>query len=413
MHPRALRSYHWRNGKAYARPWIDGRRTWWMLLDERGQPITNKQNAAEARRALERLRDELKKPKPEAAPRQRAHLGEWLDDEYSGLLRARLATEDGYDQAAAYVVLFATWLQQRHGDAWIDAVTRPDVEHFCAAFLAGELRVIGSGPCKASYLRGVVNVLRRTWSDAIERGLAQTNPWRKAPIPRIEETHVPWVAPEALVALYDEVHPTQRDLVVLVGETGLRPSEALALGREDLDLARGVVHVRRGKTRGSRRTVPLTARAISLLESLPQRADGFVLRPRDTQVTARALKTACAHRHLPPLTLRSLRHAYASHLIVGGTPPTVVASLLGHVDGGALVLRLYGRWFPHDAQARAVAGLAAFRHTPAPAAEELLRPRGKWHAPITAARLASSDAEHVRAGTAEVPLHSAVEDLAS
>jgi integrase len=366
MRPDALRRVYWRNGKAYARPWIDGKRTWRLLRDEEGEPFT-KRRAGAAARALEDLRDELKRPAfDEAAPPRRAHLGEWLDDEYARIMRARLATQHSYDQAAAYIVLFAAWLEASRGNAWIDTVTRPDVQRFCAAFLAGELRTLGSGPCKASYLRRVVNVLRRTWNDAIERGLAHTNPWRKAPIPRIEETHVPWIAPLDLAALYDEVHRTQRDLVVLVGETGLRPSEALALRREDVDLERAVLHVRRGKTRGSRRTVPLTGRAIALLKSLPKRVDGLVLRPRDTQVTHRVLKTACAHRSLPPLTLRSLRHAYASHLVVAGTPPTVVAALLGHVDGGALVLRLYGRWFPQDAQARAVAGLAAFRSTPAP-----------------------------------------------
>lgn len=370
---RAWGSLVWRDGKAYARVRISGRRTWRLLKTERGKPVTKE---AQVEAAMDRLRDKVRDL---AALRsgERARLGEWLDDEYSAVLSASLEKKSR-QQAEAYIVHFAHWLHGSRGNVFMDQVGLPDIQRFCAAFMSGELRKIGSGAVKASYLRRYVNVLRKAWNDAIERGFAADNPWRKAPVPRIQETHVPWISPGDLRKLYAKVAQPHRALVILVGETGMRPSEALAMRREDVDLERKLLHVRAGKTRAARRTVPLTDRAVKLLRSLPKRDDGLVLEPVFTQVTVRVLATACGHLKLPSLSLRSLRHAFASHLVVSGCPPTVVASLLGHSDGGALVLRLYGRWYPPDAQSRAVAGLAAFRSKPgsAPASRATSRRRG-------------------------------------
>lgn len=82
---------------------------------------------------------------------------------------------------------------------------------------------------------------------------------------------------------YEIGEPWSR-LVVLATETGLRPEEWCALERRDLDLRAKVVTVQRaytvvgglkpyGKTHGSRRSVPLTDRALEALDGLPPRLD--------------------------------------------------------------------------------------------------------------------------------------------
>ena len=344
-----------RNGKAYAQLTLDGRRTLRLLTldDEDRSPCPDDLPTAEA--AMQRLRGELQEAS-ELQRGTRARLRTWLDEEYAAILGARLASKHVLAQHVAYCVRVADWMESARGDVYLHEVTRADAQRFCADFLGKGL--------KPSYLRRTVNVVRKAWNDAIERGFCDDNPWSRIEMPRIEETHVPWVDPGALPGLYAELPRFQRAFVTLVGETGMRPGEALALRREDVDLEREQIHVRRGKTRAARRTIPLTPRALEVLRRQRKRADGLVVAPRATQGTNDAIATACRHLGLPKLTLRSLRHAYASHLVVAGVPPTVVAALLGHSDGGALVLRLYGRWYPPDAQSRATAALAAFRSTP-------------------------------------------------
>lgn len=350
MAKRSWGSLYKRDKQWYARVRIGGRRTTRLLQDEDDQPCTTHK---EAERALERLRIQLEEE--EAILRgKRARLGEWLDLEYSGILRARL-TGHGADQAEQYLVRFAKWA----GNPFMDEVSRGDVERYCAHFVAPKDEH-GLGH-KASYLRRVVNVLRRAWRDAATRGFVRENPWSKAPVPRIEETVVPWVEPELLHKLCDEMTPFQRPLVTLLAETGLRVGEALALPRHDVDLRSKVLHVRRGKTRAAKRSIPLTPRALEAVRQLPERDDGLLFEPRAPYATLMGLQRACRTLKVEELTLHQLRHVYASHLVQSGCPPTVVAALLGHADGGALVLRLYGRWYPQDAQSRAVAAMTAFR----------------------------------------------------
>lgn len=351
MRRRAWGCIVWRDGKAYGKVRLGGTRTMRLLRhdDEDGTPVTD---ALDAEPAMERLRQEL------AAARDiragvRAHLGEWLDIEYSAILAARLKSEHSALQAEAYLVRFAGWLDERHGArTMMDALTRADVDVWCAEFLADGY--------KASYLRRIVNALRRAWNDALVRGFVDENPWSSPPIPRIPDTYVPWVEPKDLRAICAAVTEFQRPLVTLIAETGLAVGEALGLRREDVDLRRGVLHVREGKTPYRPRTVPLTARAAAAVRSLPSRKDGRLLAPRSSQGVCVAIGNACDHLKLPPVTTHQLRHVYGSHLVVAGTPPTVVASLLGHANA-KMVLTLYGRWYPPDAQSRATEALAAFR----------------------------------------------------
>ena len=81
-----------------------------------------------------------------------------------------------------------------------------------------------------------------------------------------------------------EIGPPWSALVVFATETGLRPEEWCALERRDVSTRAKVVTVQRsytvdgglkqyGKTERSRRSVPLTDRALEALDSLPARLD--------------------------------------------------------------------------------------------------------------------------------------------
>lgn len=122
--------------------------------------------------------------------------------------------------------------------------------------------------------------MRQTLSAAVRWRCLRTNPVADAganPVPRSEE-FVPFTRGEIdRIAL--ELGATCGPLVVFAAETGLRTNEWVALERRDVDKTGRAVMVQRRyadgvltafpKTERSRRSVPLTERALAAYESLP------------------------------------------------------------------------------------------------------------------------------------------------
>ena len=108
MRRRAWGSIEFRDGRAYAKIRIDGRRTNRLLYLEDGEtPCPADPEQAEM--AIDRLHRELNQ---EQARRdgKAAHLGEWLDAEYADILRSRLMPKVAL-QAELYIVRFQEWVE--------------------------------------------------------------------------------------------------------------------------------------------------------------------------------------------------------------------------------------------------------------------------------------------------------------
>lgn len=126
----------------------------------------------------------------------------------------------------------------------------------------------------------------------------------------------------------------------------LRPSEWAALEWRDVDRSEGVVRVERAfsygvlkapKTKGSRRRVPLPARAASALETLPRRLDTRLVfyGPRGAHIDLRnwrkrewkpALEAAGLARERRPY---DLRHSYAAWSLASGIPAHDLSRYMG------------------------------------------------------------------------------------
>ena len=286
-------------------------------------------------------------------------LEDWVRDDYLRVLASRL-TERSLMSAAAHFSRLCEYLRDHAGDPTMDAVTRAHAEEFGAWMVEQDY--------SRAYIHRLVNTVRRAWTDAAARRLVSTNPWSRLELGRVVRREVAWITPARLSELYDAVTPNQRPLIVLLGETGLRLGEALALQWADvnLDAKTAAVHVRSGKTEAARRTVPLDSpRAVAELRALRDATEGdAVFTPRTEFGVLQAMRRACKKIEHPQSRVHDLRHWYASHLVQAGVPPSTVASLLGHADGGALVCKLYGRWMPQDAQRQAADRLRQFRATP-------------------------------------------------
>jgi len=122
---------------------------------------------------------------------------------------------------------------------------------------------------------------------------------------------------------------------------GLRLSESVRLEPRDVDSARMVIHVRRGKGKKDR-YVTLSPVLLEMLRGywkqehpkrwlFPSPLDAA--RPIGLSTIQKCCKRASATARLGKrVTVRSLRHAFATHLLEQGTSIRVVQVLLGHAS---------------------------------------------------------------------------------
>ena len=136
------------------------------------------------------------------------------------------------------------------------------------------------------------------------------------------------------------------DLVELLAYSGCRLGEATSLRWRDVDFEKNCFTVTggEGSTKNhEQRTIPMTQALRSLLsrwrdERKPQPAD-FVS-PIDS--AKKCLATGCRRLGFPTFTHHDFRHFFATTCIESGVDIPTVSRWLGHKDGGALAMRVYG-----------------------------------------------------------------------
>ncbi|MEQ2010036.1 MAG: site-specific integrase [Limisphaerales bacterium] len=214
----------------------------------------------------------------------------------------------------------------------------------------------------------------------IERGARFDNPARsKIPAGRIRraaETLRELQLPSAdqfglfLAALANSGSGWSRpcaDLVRFLAFTGLRLGEARFVTWADCDFRRGQITVRgnpvtglKRRRPGERRTVPLIADARELLQRLRAERAGEAATQPVMQVAEcqRAMDRAAQAVGMARITHHDLRHLFATRCIESGVDIPTVSRWLGHQDGGALAMRVYGHL--RDQHSQAMAGKVKF-----------------------------------------------------
>ena len=144
------------------------------------------------------------------------------------------------------------------------------------------------------------------------------------------------------------------DTVRFLAFTGCRKNEAANVTWADVDFDLGKITVRVTKN-GQERTIPIITDARSLLEQMrAERNDepltAGVLPLHECQVTMdRAAKAVGMER----ITHHDLRHLFATRCIEAGVDIPTVSRWLGHLDGGALAMKVYGHLRDQHSQAMA------------------------------------------------------------
>jgi integrase len=203
-----------------------------------------------------------------------------------------------------------------------------------------------------------LSVLRKAFAVGVERGFTVRNvaeALKRQPI-RHEKPNVP--TREQFRTLVAAIRQSDgrldsqakskpaADLVELLAFSGMRIGEARELRWRDVDFETNTLTVTgggRGTKSGRFRVIPMNDALRGLLarlhaEQQPQPADR-VTAIADAKT---AIISACRRAGLPHCHHHDFRHFFATTCIEAGVDIPTVSRWLGHADGGALAMRVYG-----------------------------------------------------------------------
>jgi site-specific recombinase XerD len=171
------------------------------------------------------------------------------------------------------------------------------------------------------------------------RVLDYPDPIEKLPRPKKERKLPNILSRVEVMRILDAVeNPKHKAILVLTYSAGLRLGEVVRLRVEDIDSDRGLIHIRQGKRRKDRYTM-LSSHALVVLRAyareyrprdwlFPGARPGRHLHERSVQkVFGLAYEKAGIEKSV---SVHSLRHAFATHLLERGTDLRYIQELLGH-----------------------------------------------------------------------------------
>jgi len=247
-----------------------------------------------------------------------------LSRQYADLLRANGCSERTIDNYLYALKGFTRFLGERP----LTSASADDI-------VAYQVQIAATGRSDSS-VRVATYALRGFFRQVLER---TDWDWAKLPRPRRPRRLPEVLSVEEIHAILDAApNPKYRAAFMVCYGAGLRTDEVIHLEPRHVDSQRMVIRVERGKGNKDRQVV-LSERLLGELRQCwkryrPQRylfEGKHRGQPIEATSVQRAFRTACKKAGIAkPVTPRSLRHAFATHLVERGTNLRVVQTLLGH-----------------------------------------------------------------------------------
>jgi integrase len=199
-----------------------------------------------------------------------------------------------------------------------------------AAYRDERLKTVGAGTIirELSILSSIITHARKEW------GISSPNPCalvRKPPTP-VGRTRL--LTTDEETRLLDELKPVRRrspwmvPLVELALETAMRRGELLAMRWANVNLKAQTVLLPLTKN-GTSRVVPLSRKAVAIMEALPYKGDGPVF-PISAMTMHNCFTDACKRAHISNLRFHDLRHTATSRLAEKLPSLIELAAVTGH-----------------------------------------------------------------------------------
>lgn len=210
-----------------------------------------------------------------------------------------------------------------------------------------------------------LGIVRSIFEIGIESGARRDNPAKAKEMKRLSETskRLRLPEPEQFEKFVKEIEnggggfsKSCAELVLFLSYGGFRITEAKHITWADCDFARGKIIVNgepetglKGRHAGENREVPMIADMRQLLERMratrpDEPATAAVTRVHECQ---KAMDRAATKVKMTRITHHDLRHLFATRCIEAGVDIPTVSRWLGHKDGGALAMKVYGHLRDH------------------------------------------------------------------
>jgi len=189
----------------------------------------------------------------------------------------------------------------------------------------------------ASTVNQVFNALRFLYVDLYEKPFVIG----KLPRPQKERKLPDVLNEEEVMRIFGAVtNLKHRTMLMLAYASGLRVSELVRLRIEDIDGTRNLIHIRDAKGKKDRYTVfpqSLLAQLITYWKTYKLGTRGWLFPGEkvDKHLAARSIQAVLtrairASGITKPVSMHSLRHSFATHLLEHGTDLRYIQALLGH-----------------------------------------------------------------------------------
>jgi integrase len=206
-----------------------------------------------------------------------------------------------------------------------------------------------------SNFNNTVGTLRLVLDIAVEAGALYDNPARFIKRLRVLPQKLQLPSQDQFLALVEAIEKADggwnhrcADLVCFLAFGGFRKGEAAVITWGDCDLEKGEIVVRGDPETGTKnwsiRRVPMIPDMRELLARL--RAERPTDPPQSPVMRVHecqgAINSACKKLGIVRFTHHDLRHLFATRCIESGVDIPTVSRWLGHKDGGALAMKVYG-----------------------------------------------------------------------
>jgi len=224
--------------------------------------------------------------------------------------------------------------------------------------------------CQKKTLMNILTPFRAVVSDALIYGHIDKDPFDLINLRRLKKIKSTYVVDPftqyEIRTLLSVAEGQIKNLFQFAFYSGLRISELIGLRWEDLDLAAGFIHVRRGvtkgkvgptKTKSSKRAVQLLPTALRALQAQKNhtytKKSYIFFNPKkhrpwsdSQQVRKQAWQPLFKKTNVKYRNLYQTRHTYASMMVSGGEYFPWVSSQMGH-ETLLTTAHYYARWIPN------------------------------------------------------------------
>lgn len=183
--------------------------------------------------------------------------------------------------------------------------------------------------------------IKAMFTKAVEWSCLDRNPAEKIRQFKIRKDERPrFLSREEAESLLNSCTEGLYPFVYTALNTGLRSSELVYLRWKDVDLnkRRITVHSRddwQSKT-GKSRTIDINDNLFEFLKKYKYQRSEYVFCTRDNRPLVnnlnRRFRNAAKRAGLRGISIHTLRHTFASHLVMAGVPLATISKLLGHAD---------------------------------------------------------------------------------